>query len=212
MRGSGSGSGSCAVRGGAPEHVSARCAGFDEQLAQSLGMDLRTLRQSLAAVCEFKGESWGHRDVVGVVRFVQVCSPALTVLAAHLHSLTPCGCALPSQGERCRNAHRGVAGRAGARQARACSPHRWRVLTASWPGRTICDALVPLPRTQATSPKVPPAPGVCWLRAVTQRQGSSARLWRTSTAERSCSTACWTLASRRAACAKRAQLGIPAAG
>ena len=34
-------------------------------------MDLRTLRQSLAAVSEFKGESWGHRDVVGVVRFVQ---------------------------------------------------------------------------------------------------------------------------------------------
>jgi hypothetical protein len=46
--------------------------GFDEQKARSLGMDLRTLRQSLAAVSEFKGEAWGHGDVVGVVRFVQV--------------------------------------------------------------------------------------------------------------------------------------------
>lgn len=46
-------------------------AGFNEQLAQQLGMDLRTLRQSLAAVSEFKGESWGHCDVVGIVRFVQ---------------------------------------------------------------------------------------------------------------------------------------------
>ena len=35
-------------------------------------MDLRTLRQSLAAVAEFKGETWNHGSVVGVVRFVQV--------------------------------------------------------------------------------------------------------------------------------------------
>ena len=56
------------------------CAGFDERLALSLGMDLRTLRQSLAAVSEFKGESWGHRDVVGVVRFVQARAGARRAL------------------------------------------------------------------------------------------------------------------------------------
>ena len=48
------------------------CAGFDDAFARALGMDLRTLRQSLAAVAEFKGETWNHGNVVGVVRFVQV--------------------------------------------------------------------------------------------------------------------------------------------
>ena len=48
------------------------CAGFDDAFARALGMDLRTLRQSLAAVAEFKGETWNHSNVVGVVRFVQV--------------------------------------------------------------------------------------------------------------------------------------------
>jgi len=48
-------------------------------------MDLRTLRQSLAAVAEFKGESWNHGHVVGVVRFVQVrplcgCTSTLRVV------------------------------------------------------------------------------------------------------------------------------------
>ena len=49
-------------------------AGFDDAFARALGMDLRTLRQSLAAVAEFKGETWNHSNVVGVVRFVQVRS------------------------------------------------------------------------------------------------------------------------------------------
>ena len=53
------------------EAVSSR-AGFDDEFARALGMDLRTLRQSLAAVAEFKGETWNHGSVVGVVRFVQV--------------------------------------------------------------------------------------------------------------------------------------------
>jgi hypothetical protein len=53
-------------------------------------MDLRTLRQSLAAVAEFKGETWNHGSVVGVVRFVQVrrvisCSVQLPAL----HDMTP---------------------------------------------------------------------------------------------------------------------------
>jgi copper chaperone for superoxide dismutase len=45
---------------------------FGEDLAQRLGTNLRTLRQSLAAVSEFKGSEYGHGDVAGVVRFVQV--------------------------------------------------------------------------------------------------------------------------------------------
>ena len=45
---------------------------FDERLAERLGMDLRTLRQSLAAVAEFKGEAYQHGSCKGVVRFVQV--------------------------------------------------------------------------------------------------------------------------------------------
>mmetsp|Transcript_3703 Transcript_3703/g.13167 ORF Transcript_3703/g.13167 Transcript_3703/m.13167 type:complete len:391 (-) Transcript_3703:51-1223(-) len=45
---------------------------FNERLAERLGMDLRTLRQSLAAVAEFKGEAYQHGNCKGVVRFVQV--------------------------------------------------------------------------------------------------------------------------------------------
>ena len=45
---------------------------FGEDLARRLGTDLRTLRQSLAAVAEFKGDAYGHGDVTGVVRFVAV--------------------------------------------------------------------------------------------------------------------------------------------
>ena len=45
---------------------------FNERLAERLGMDLRTLRQSLAAVAEFKGEAYQHESCKGVVRFVQV--------------------------------------------------------------------------------------------------------------------------------------------
>ena len=45
---------------------------FGEDLARRLGTDLRTLRQSLAAVAEFKGQAYGHGDVTGVVRFVAV--------------------------------------------------------------------------------------------------------------------------------------------
>ena len=63
-------------------------AGFGEELARSLGLDLRTLRQSLAAVSEFKGDAWGQGDVVGVVRFVQV-NRALCRVEAALDGLTP---------------------------------------------------------------------------------------------------------------------------
>lgn len=45
---------------------------FNERLAERLGMDLRTLMQSLAAVAEFKGEAYQHGSCKGVVRFVQV--------------------------------------------------------------------------------------------------------------------------------------------
>ena len=45
---------------------------FNERLAERLGMDLRTLRQSLAAVAEFKGEVYNHASCKGVGRFVQV--------------------------------------------------------------------------------------------------------------------------------------------
>ena len=55
-----------------PVSTADHAAGFDESLAAELGTDMRTLRQSLAAVAEFKGESWGHGALVGVVRFVQV--------------------------------------------------------------------------------------------------------------------------------------------
>ena len=45
---------------------------FGEDLAARLGTNLRTLHQSLAAVAEFKGETYGHGSIAGVVRFVQV--------------------------------------------------------------------------------------------------------------------------------------------
>ena len=38
---------------------------FGEDLAERLGTDLRTLKQSLAAVAEFKGEAYGHGSVTG---------------------------------------------------------------------------------------------------------------------------------------------------
>jgi len=45
---------------------------FAQSLAQRLNMDLRTLRQSLATVAEFKGEKYKHLAVRGVCRIVQV--------------------------------------------------------------------------------------------------------------------------------------------
>ena len=45
---------------------------FGEDLAARLGTNLRTLHQSLAAVSEFKGAEYGHGQIAGVVRFVQV--------------------------------------------------------------------------------------------------------------------------------------------
>ena len=59
-------------------------------LAERLGTDLRTLKQSLAAVAEFKGEPYGHGSVTGVVRFVQVDESA-AVVEAHLEGLRPNG-------------------------------------------------------------------------------------------------------------------------
>jgi hypothetical protein len=49
---------------------------------------LRTLRQSLAAVSEFKGDAWGHGDVIGVVRFVQL-NRVLCRVEAALDGLSP---------------------------------------------------------------------------------------------------------------------------
>jgi len=63
-------------------------AGFDSQLAVELGLDTRTLRQSLAAVTEFKGESWGHGSLVGVVRLVQLTRTRWRVEAS-LEGLRP---------------------------------------------------------------------------------------------------------------------------
>ena len=61
---------------------------FGAGLAAALGTDARTLRQSVAAVAEFKGEAYGHGDVVGVVRLVQV--NAETILGeATLGGLAP---------------------------------------------------------------------------------------------------------------------------
>ncbi|CEG00848.1 Superoxide dismutase (Cu/Zn) / superoxide dismutase copper chaperone [Ostreococcus tauri] len=61
---------------------------FGGDLAAALGTDARTLRQSVAAVAEFKGEAYGHGDVVGVVRLVQV--NAETILGeATLGGLAP---------------------------------------------------------------------------------------------------------------------------
>ena len=76
--GQGSAAGACGALKSASSETNAEtvsnCAGFDDAFARALGMDLRTLRQSLAAVAEFKGETWNHGSVVGVVRFVQVTS------------------------------------------------------------------------------------------------------------------------------------------
>jgi copper chaperone for superoxide dismutase len=71
--------------------------GFGEDLAVRLGTDLRTLRQSLAAVAEFKGEVYGHGDVAGVVRFVAVNESTCLVEGAVQDSCrtgstpSPCG-------------------------------------------------------------------------------------------------------------------------
>ena len=61
---------------------------FGEDLARRLGTDLRTLRQSLAAVAEFKGKPYGHGDVTGVVRFVAVNEDTCVVEGA-LEGLVP---------------------------------------------------------------------------------------------------------------------------
>ena len=61
---------------------------FGEDLARRLGTDLRTLRQSLAAVAEFKGKAYGHGDVTGVVRFVAVNEDTCVVEGA-LEGLVP---------------------------------------------------------------------------------------------------------------------------
>ena len=51
-------------------------------------MDERTLRQSLAAVAEFKGLAWNQGNVVGVVRFVQL-DGATTRVEGVLEGLLP---------------------------------------------------------------------------------------------------------------------------
>ncbi len=61
---------------------------FGEDLARRLGTDLRTLRQSLAAVAEFKGKPYGHGDVTGVVRFVALNEDTCVVEGA-LGGLVP---------------------------------------------------------------------------------------------------------------------------
>ena len=61
---------------------------FGPELAASLGLDMRTLQQSLAAVAEFKGREFGQGDAVGVVRFVQV-SDAATRVEASFSGLAP---------------------------------------------------------------------------------------------------------------------------
>lgn len=60
----------------------ASAGGFDEGLANSLGLDMRTLHQSLAAVSEYKGHDFGHGSCVGVVRFVQVTQGSTRVEGA----------------------------------------------------------------------------------------------------------------------------------
>jgi len=69
---------------------------FNEELAEQLGTDLRTLRQSVAAVAEFKGSAYGHGECTGVVRFVQVDRDAL-VFEAELSGLAPGAHALAVQ-------------------------------------------------------------------------------------------------------------------
>ncbi len=61
---------------------------FGEALAKALGTDVRTLRQSLACVGEFKGETYGHGDVAGTVRFVQA-SEEVVLVEISLSGLRP---------------------------------------------------------------------------------------------------------------------------
>ena len=61
---------------------------FGEELAARLGTNLRTLHQSLAAVAEFKGRVYGHGDVTGVVRLVQV-DERVSLIEGSLEGLTP---------------------------------------------------------------------------------------------------------------------------
>lgn len=61
---------------------------FGEDLAARLGTDLRTLHQSLAAVSEFKGRVYGHGDVTGVVRLVQV-DERVALIEGSLAGLAP---------------------------------------------------------------------------------------------------------------------------
>ena len=61
---------------------------FGDALAAALGTDARTLRQSLAAVAEFKGEAYGHGRVRGTVRLVQV-SEAVILCEASLDGVRP---------------------------------------------------------------------------------------------------------------------------
>ena len=61
---------------------------FGEELAARLGTNLRTLHQSLAAVAEFKGRAYGHGDVTGVVRLVQV-DERVSLIEGSLEGLTP---------------------------------------------------------------------------------------------------------------------------
>jgi|MDSW01.1.fsa_nt_gb copper chaperone for superoxide dismutase len=61
---------------------------FGEALAEALGTDVRTLRQSLAAVAEFKGKAYGHGEARGTVRLVQVSEETILAEAA-LDGLSP---------------------------------------------------------------------------------------------------------------------------
>jgi len=61
---------------------------FGEELARRLGTNLRTLRQSLAAVAEFKGSAYGHGSIAGVVRFV-AADERNTLIEGGLRGLTP---------------------------------------------------------------------------------------------------------------------------
>ena len=49
---------------------------------------MRTLRQSLAAVAEFKGKAYGHGEARGTVRLVQVSEETILAEAA-LDGLSP---------------------------------------------------------------------------------------------------------------------------
>ena len=61
---------------------------FGEELARRLGTNLRTLRQSLAAVAEFKGSAYGHGSIAGVVRFV-AADERNTLIEGGLRGLKP---------------------------------------------------------------------------------------------------------------------------